>query len=210
MIVIGSSSVFTDDVFIYLHLFALTYISPTQYVIYREYHVYTKNYMAWNLPLVMCYVNHTTKVAAARITIHGSASSTYISCRLYMRTRFPSSWCIISMIVLDCGLPRETGLVLIKYSFPIKLFLNLWPRNYTPRSYMISTGHGYRTSHVVSTKFSFAISFFFVCCVTSNHPVMGSIIVTGFKIKIYFPSLRVWYGPMISTPNYSMVFLLIS
>ena len=43
IIVIDSSSVFTDEIFIYLRLFALTYISPIHYVIYRQYHVSTKN-----------------------------------------------------------------------------------------------------------------------------------------------------------------------
>ena len=34
---------FMGDVFIYLCLFNITYIPPTLYVIYGEYHVLTKN-----------------------------------------------------------------------------------------------------------------------------------------------------------------------
>ena len=63
--------------------------------------------------LVLWYIDRTTKAAAARIPIHGSASSTYISCRLYVRARLPSTLCILSMIAFACGFPEESGLVLI-------------------------------------------------------------------------------------------------
>ena len=42
IIMIDPSSVFTDNVLVYLYLFTLTYIPPTRYVMYREYHVLTK------------------------------------------------------------------------------------------------------------------------------------------------------------------------
>ena len=77
------------------------------------------------LSLVLWYVDCNAKVDAARITIHGSDSSTYVSCILYVRISFPINLCFTYMISLDCGFPGESGLVLIIYSFYIKLFLNL-------------------------------------------------------------------------------------
>ena len=143
------------------------------------------------LPIVRWYVERTEKAAAASNPIHGSASSTYGSFMLYFHARFPSDLCILSVVVFACGFPEESGLFLIPYSFSINLFLNLWPRNYPPRSYVISTGHGYRTSHVVSTKFTIAIAFLSLYYVISNHPVTGSIIVTYFKIRGSFPFLHI-------------------
>ena len=138
--------------------------------------------------LVLWYVYCTAKAAAANIPIHGSASSTYISCRLYVRC----NWCILSMTAFDCGLPEEAGLVLIPYSFYIKLFLNSWPRNSHPQSYMIYTGHVYQTSHIVSTMFAIVIDFLSLYCATSNHLVTGCIILTTFKHRgsfyfLYYP-----------------------
>ena len=142
-------------------------------------------------PLVVWYVERTAKAAAARIPIHGSSSSTYVSCRCYVRTILPSTLCILSTIAFAYGFPGDAGLVLIPYLFSIKLFVNSLPRNYPLRSYTTSTGHGYQTSHVVSTKFTIVIAFLSLYCVTSNHPVKGSIIVMDFKIKGAFPFLRV-------------------
>ena len=103
-------------------------------------------------PLVVWYVERTVKAAAARIPIHGSAPSAYFSCRWYVRTIFPINWCILSTVVFACGLPGDAGLVLLPYLFSIKIFFNLWPRNYPLWSYVISTSHGYQTSHVVSAN----------------------------------------------------------
>ena len=65
--------------------------------------------------LVLFHVDCTAKASAARIPIHRSASSTYVSCRLYVRTRFPINLCTLSMIDFTCGFPGEYGLVLIPY-----------------------------------------------------------------------------------------------
>ena len=105
------------------------------------------------LLFVLWYVDRTTKAPTARITIHGSETSTYISCIWYERT------------------------------FYIKLFLNSWPKNSPPWSYVISTGHGYRTRHVVSTKFTIVINLLLLYCLTSIQPVTGSIVVMDFKVK---------------------------
>ena len=86
---------------------------------------------------------------------------------------------------------------------PIFLFyqdiLILWPRDSTPWSCIISTGHRYRTIHVVSTKFSIIVAVLSLYWVISNRPVVGSVIVTAFKIKGYFPFLRIFWGPKRST-----------
>ena len=146
--------------------------------------------------LVHWYVLCTTKSAAASIPIHGSESSTYVSCRLYVRKIFPSTWYIISMVAPSCGFPGESGFVLISYSCSIKLLLNFSSRNYPPRSYVISTGHGYRTSLVVSTNFMITITFLLLYCVISNHPVTRSIVVTAFRIKGYLTFIPILLGPM--------------
>ena len=143
------------------------------------------------LSLVVWYVDRIAKADSDRITINGTASSMYVYCKLYVRTRFPITWCIIYMILFACGFHGEAGLVLIPYLSSIKIFLNSWLRNYPPRSYVISTGHGFRTSPVVSTKFTIVIAFLSWYFVTSNHPVTGSIIVMAFRIKWYFPFLRI-------------------
>ena len=72
----------------------------------------------------------------------------------------------------------------------------MWLSNSLPWPYAISTGHGYCTSHVVSTKFAFVIAFLSLYCFISNHPVTGSIIVTDFNIKGYLPFLRILLGPI--------------
>ena len=116
------------------------------------------------------YVIRTAKTAAARMSIYVSASYTYVFCIWYARIIFPNVWYILYMVVFTCVFPGEAVLVLIPYSCSIKLLLKLWPRNYPPLSYMISTGHGYRTSYVVSANFTIVISFFLLYCVISNHP----------------------------------------
>ena len=109
------------------------------------------------LPLVLWYIDRTAKAASDRIHIHGSESSEYFPCRLYVCTRFPNTLYIISMIAFTCRFPGESVFILILHSSYIKLFLSSWPGNYPPRSYVIYTGQGHPTSHVVSTKFTIVI-----------------------------------------------------
>ena len=109
------------------------------------------------------------------------------------------------MVAFACGLTEEACFVLIPYSCSTNLFLNSLPRIYPPHSYVISTGHGYHTRHVVSTKFAIFIAFLFLYCVIPNQLVMGSIIVTAFNIKGSTPFLSILLGPMISTNSLSHV-----
>ena len=88
----------------------------------------------------------------------------------------------------------EYGLDFIPYCYYIKLFLNSWKVNYSPWSYVILILEGYLDHQVVSTKFMIIISFLSLYYVTSNHPVMGSIIVTSFNIKVYFTLLHIFRG----------------
>ena len=143
------------------------------------------------LTLVRWYILCTTREAAARMPVHGSASSTYIYCRLYVSYVHDSLVLDVFVVAFSYGFPMESGLLLIPYTFSIKIILNLRPRNYLPWSYVISTGHGYWTSHVVSTSFAIAIAFLFLYWVTSNRLDMGYIALTDFKIKGYFPFLRI-------------------
>ena len=67
---------------------------------------------------------------------------------------------------------------------------------------MISIGIGYIYSHVVSTKFAIDITLLSLYWVTSNHPVIGSIIVTDFKFRFYFCLfLHITQGPIVSTQS---------
>ena len=86
VIVIDSCSFFVNYVFFYLGLFPLTHVSPFSYMIYWWYHVWPGIFC-----LVRWYLIFTAKSAAARMPIHGSASSKYVSCRLYVCTIFPSA-----------------------------------------------------------------------------------------------------------------------
>ena len=130
---------------------------------------WTKTSCTGILPLVLCYVDHTKNSAASMIPIHGSASSTYVYFRLYVCTRLTINLCIISMMAFTYGLTGRYGLVLIPYSFSIRIFLNSRPRNYPHRSYVISTGHVYLTSYIVSTKLTIVINFLSLYCVISKH-----------------------------------------
>ena len=49
VILVDYSRVLANDVFLYLHLFMLTYVSPIRYVIDWEDNVLDKNQLAWNL-----------------------------------------------------------------------------------------------------------------------------------------------------------------
>ena len=71
---------------------------------------------------VRWYVDSTAKATAKRIPINRFASSKYVSCRLYVRTRLPNTLCSLSMVAFACGFPGEGGLFLIPYSFSIKIF----------------------------------------------------------------------------------------
>ena len=109
--------------------------------------------------LVQWYLIRTGKAAAARKSIHGSELSTYVYCRLYVSYVHDSLVLDVFVVAFSYGFPMESGLLLIPYTFSIKIILNLRPRNYLPWSYVISTGHGYWTSQIVSTKSAIVIAF---------------------------------------------------
>ena len=119
---------------------------------------------------------------------------------LKFHTRFSRTWWICPNIVLELGFPEVLGLAVIPYYFPIRDFLNSWPINYYPWSYMISIGLGYLVNHVVYTKFDIVIALLLSYCVILDHPVTGSIMVMAFRFKFYFcPFIIMTYGPMIYT-----------
>ena len=107
------------------------------------------------------------------------------------------------MISFACGLPGKAGLVLIPYSYSVKLFLNSITRNSPHPSYVIYTGQRYLTSHVVSTNFEIIISFLSLYFIISNHTMNGPIIVTDFSISGSFPLHRILYVPIRSTHSLS-------
>ena len=135
------------------------YVSPIWYVLIWKIVSWPKDICPGLFTLVLWYVACITKANSTRITIFWSESSTYVSCRLYVRTRFPNTWCILSPIVSVWVFSGGVGLVLIPYSYSINPFLNSWPRNSPPWSYVIYIGQGYLTRHVVSSKFAVFIAF---------------------------------------------------
>ena len=89
---------------------------------------------------------------------------------LQVRTRFPRIWLIRSNISLHMGFPKVIGLATIPYSILISYFLNSWPINSDPWSYIISIGLGYLDSHLVSTKSEIGIALFF--CIVLFQTIM--------------------------------------
>ena len=130
-----------------------------------------------NCPALFClvrwYVLCTAEVDAAMMPINGSSSSIYIFCILQERTRFPITTCILSMIFFAYGFPKEAYLVLIVYYCSIKIVSNLLPRDSPPWLYVIFTCHGYRSSHIVSTKLAIINAFLSLYYVVLNHPNTG-------------------------------------
>ena len=171
----------------------LVYISLIGYLIDCKDHVLSKNHTDWTLYVSPVVCGSYREGAANRISIHGSASSTYFPCMLYLRTRSLNNLRILSMIAFTFRLTVVCGFVLIPHYSSTKLFLNLWLRNYPPWSYIISTGQGYLTSHSVYTKFLIVIALLLLYCVISHHPVTECIIITYFKIKGYSLFLRILY-----------------
>ena len=140
--------------------------------------------------LVRWYIDRTVKATAARIIIQGSALSTYVSYILYVRIRLSNFQFIISMSAFACGFHGEAGLVLIAYFCSIKLLWTCdWGVLLLGHTWFLH--HGYCTSQVVSTTFEIVIAFLLLYWVISNHSVTGSIIVTAFRIKGYFPFLHI-------------------
>ena len=163
--------------------------------------------------LVRWYILRTAKNSATKIYIHGSVSSTYVSCRAYVRTRLISTWCIISMVAFACGFPGESGFVLIQYYCSINLLLYSWLSNSLPPSYVISTGHGYGTFHIVSTKFAIVIYFLSLYSIILNHLVTGSTIVTDYlKIRCSIPftyfNMSLWYLQIICCTVFYRILIL--
>ena len=109
IIMVNSIRVFVDHVFnicacLRWHMYLQSAIWFIGRIIYLP-----KNNFPVLLNLVRWYVYHTSKAASARISIHGSSSSAYVLCRLYVHKRFPDDLFIISMAVFACGLTKEYG-----------------------------------------------------------------------------------------------------
>ena len=95
------------------------------------------------------------------------------------------------MVAFAFGFPEEAVFVFIPYSCSIKLTLKPLPGNYPYLSYVISTGHGYQTRHLVSTKLIIVIDFLLLYCVILNHLVIVYIIVMDFNIIVSLPFIRI-------------------
>ena len=132
VIVVDYCRVLANEVVFNLRLSTLKYISPIFIWFIGRIMSRPKNNWPGFFSLVRWYIDRTVKASVLRIPIQGSESSKYVSCRLYVHKMFPNTWCIISMVAFACEFPGESGLVLIPYYCSIKLFLNLWPRNYPP------------------------------------------------------------------------------
>ena len=134
------------------------------------------------LSLIIWFVYHTAKAYSARIPIHGSAPSMYVSHIFYVCVRRSITWCILYVITFACGFSGEFGLYFIPYSSSLKLFFKSRPMNSDPWSYLTSTGQGYLVNHVFYTMSKTVIAFLSLYCVTYNHPVTGPIILKSFNI----------------------------
>ena len=119
---------------------------------------------------------------------------------LQVLTRFPVTWWIRSNITSEVGFPEVLGLTIILYYISIRGFMNSWPINSDPWSYVISIGLGYLDTRVVSSKFMIDIALLSWYFDISNHPVTWYITVTDFWYKFSFcPLLHTTWVPIIST-----------
>ena len=86
------------------------------------------------------------------------------------------------------GFTKVLGLAVSPYSVSIMDFLNSWPINYDPWSYVISIFLGYPLNHIISTKFAIDVALLLSYCVISNRPVTVPIMVTGLGLSfLSFP-----------------------
>ena len=112
------------------------------------------------------------------------------------------TWWIISNIELTCGFAVVSHLALILYSVSIRSFLNAWPRNSFPLSYVIIVRWGYLHNHVFPNRFDIAAACLLLYCTISNHLIARSVIVEAFSMRgSSWPSILVLYGPIRSTAN---------
>ena len=117
---------------------------------------------------------------------------------------FAMTWWILSSIEFTCGFSVVAYLALIPYSFLIRSFLKVCPRNSFPWLYVIIVGRGYLHNHVCSTRFDIVAACFSFYSTISNHPVAGSIIFKDLRIRgQLWPSILILYGPIRSTNNLS-------
>ena len=136
------------------------------------------------------------------MTIHVTSLSTYFPCMFYVCTRFSNTKWILSNITLEGVFLNVIGLAFIPYSSFIKGFLKSWSINSYHPPYVIYVFQGCLVIHTVSTKFTIFFGYLYIYFVISNHPVMGSIIITGFINKLsLLPFLRIFYGPIKSKHN---------
>ena len=112
---------------------------------------------------------------------------------LQVRARFPWTWWIHSNTALGFVFSEVIGLAGIPYSISIRYFLNLWPINSDPWSYVIFIGLGYLQIHVISTKFAIDIACSELYCVNITDLSVNGFI---FLFRITYISIiikSIWY-----------------
>ena len=127
---ISRSVILINSISVFAYLIFSIFVCLRWCIYLQSYTLFIGRIFSWTksaglecFTLVLWYVYCTVNGTVARIPIHGSTSYTNVSCRFYVCTRFPSNWCIISMISFACGFLGK--IVLIPYLFSIKLFLTL-------------------------------------------------------------------------------------
>ena len=81
MIVLDLTRVFVDDIFFFCDYLRWSIYVQSAICLLGRIMSWTNTRCPGLFPLILLYVDCTEKAVAAKITIHGSASSTYFSCR---------------------------------------------------------------------------------------------------------------------------------
>ena len=126
---------------------------------------------------------------------------------LQVHTRFTRTCLIRSNIASDVVFLEVLGLVVILYSISIKYFLNSWPINYFPWSYVVSIGLGYLDVHLVSTKFATGIALLLFCALLQRILLQDLSRKRILDLNFLFITLYVWRGSKLDLHRvYTMVF----
>ena len=121
-----------------------------------------------------------------------------------VHTRFSTTSQIRSIIEFACRFSVVAHLDFITYQFLLNCFVNAWPRNSFPRSYIIIVGLRYLHNHVCCTRFAIIAACLSLYYIISNHPVAGYIIMNDFSMRdLSWPSPPILYRIRICTNNLS-------
>ena len=153
---------------------------PIRYVIYEEYYVLNEDQLAWKFLFYRkghCHYNYHTWISIIYI------------CFLQIICAYKVLQYLMYFLYdyVCLYVPGGVSLSLNTILFFYKGILNVLLRNSPSWLYMISTVHGYQTSHIVSNTFVIIIAFLSLYRVTSKKPSYRVYHFDGFSDQSLFP-----------------------